>query len=197
MSNVVQENGIKDMLQRYELEPLHAQQVKKLALIIFDKTKGLIHNMKESERELLAAGALLHDIGYYISERDHHKNSHKLILQDMPEGFSAKEIKIIANIARYHRGKMPNKKHASYMSLPEKDRKIVSMLSAIVRLADALDRTHCSVVQDLEFNLNTENGILFILLKLNSLSYYFEMCKAQDKKDLFEMVFGLEVQFGL
>lgn len=197
LSNDLQEIGIKNLLLRYELEPLHSRQVKKLAQLIFDKTKGLLHNMNDEDRQLLTAGALLHDIGYYISAKDHHKNSYKLIMQDKIEGFSGKDLKIIANIARYHRGRLPNKKHEAYMILSEKDRKTVNKLSAIVRLADALDSTHCNVVDDLDFTFNAASGVLFVLLKLNSSSYYFEMCKAQDKKDFFEKEYCLEVQFGL
>lgn len=183
------------MLNKYELEPMHAHQVKKLALIIFDKTQGLIHNLTKNQRELLEAGALLHDIGYYISAKNHHKNAQKLILQDKLEGFSEKEVKIIANITRYHRGKLPNKKHENYMSLSEVNRKLVNKLGAFVRLADALDRTHCSVVDDMEFTLDSFSDLLTVGLKLNTPSYYFEMCKAQDKKDLFEKEFHYELQF--
>ncbi len=197
MSNKIKQLSIKTMLDKYELEPGHAEQVKNLSLLIFDKTLGAVHNMSGNERELLEAGALLHDIGYHISAKNHHKNSQKLILQEGLPGFSRKETEIIANIARYHRGKLPCKKHRHYISLSQNDRQLVNGLSAFVRLADALDRSHCSVVKDMDFSINSASNVLNISLRLNTPVCYPEIYKAQDKKDLFEQEFGLELRFNV
>lgn len=195
MTNQTRQTSVRDMFNKYELEPAHAEQVTKLALTIFDKTTGIIHKMSDNERELLEAGALLHDIGYFIGAKGHNKNAHKLITQDRLEGFNDREIEIIANIARYHRGKLPNKKHTSYMSLTNDEKQIVNRLSAFVRLADALDRTHCNVVNDIDFQLDSMFRILNLKLNLNTPSYYFEICKANEKKDLFEKEFNLDLRF--
>ncbi len=185
------------MFIKYELEPAHAEQVKKLSLVFFDKTQGLVHNMGEYERELLEAGALLHDIGYYISAKSHHKNAYKLIKENPPEGFTDTETEIIANIARYHRSKIPQKKHKPYMGLSKNDRHLLSRLAAFVRVADALDRTHCSVVEDMDFDLKENEKVLCIKLKLCTPSCYSEIIKANEKKDLFEKEFGLELRIGI
>ena len=187
-------NSTENLFSKYELEPAHAEQVKKLALIIFDKTKGLIHDMSDNERDLLEAGALLHDIGYYISAEGHNKNSYKLIMQDKIDGFSEQETEIIANITRYHRGKLPNKKHFSYINMPQKDRQLVNKLGAFVRLADAFDRTHCNVINNLDFILDSFTCTLIIYLKPDMPDCTFELAKAEDKKDLFEKEFGLNVK---
>jgi len=181
--NEVRKNSVNRMLGKYGMERCHAEQVRNLSLIIFDKTKGLIHDLSENDRELLEAGALLHDIGYYISAKGHHKNAQILINRDRLEGFSEREVEIIGKIARYHKGRLPKKRHVLF-----------SKLAAFVRLSDALDRTHCNVVNDMDFVLDSLVGVLVVYLKLNTPSYYFEICKAQDKKDLFEREFGFEVQ---
>jgi len=51
------------LLKKYEHDPDHANHVKDLALILFDKTKGALHEFSDRERVLLETGALLHDIG--------------------------------------------------------------------------------------------------------------------------------------
>lgn len=188
------ENSIKGFFKKYEQEPAHAEQVAKLALIFFDKTKGL-HNLSNNERDLLEAGALLHDIGYYISANKHHKNAMLLIDSEALPGFSSLEKEIIANIARYHKGKLPKNKHERYSKLSENDRSIVSKLSGILRIADALDRSHNNIVEDMDVILNSFYNNMTICLKLNTPECSSEIIKADEKKNLFEKEFGLSVKF--
>jgi len=138
------------ILRKYGLDPDHPNQVKRLALTIFDKTKGELHDFSDKERDLMEAGAMLHDIGYYTSAKGHHKNSAKIIKNEKPAGFSDEEIEIIANIARYHRGKKPKDSHESYAALSEPTKTITRKLSAFVRFADALDNSHLSLVNELD-----------------------------------------------
>jgi len=193
--NQVRQESIRNIFYKYEREPSHSEQVKKLALIIFDKTKGLIHKMSDNERDLLEAGALLHDTGYYISAERHNKNSYKLIEKEDISGFTAQEKLIIGNIARYHRGKTPEKKHSCYSALCYENRRIVNKLASFVRLADAFDRSHRNVVGDLDFTLDSMSHRLFVFLKLNTPDCSFEILKAKDKKDLFEKEFRIELRF--
>lgn len=195
--NQTKEQTIRKILSKYETEPSHALQVAKLALIIFDKTKDIIHNMSGKERYFLEIAALLHDIGYYISAKGHHKNSFKIIEQEKFSGFSDLEKLIIGNIARYHRGNLPDEKHSGYARLSKSDKGIVNKLSAFLRLADAFDRSHRSIVDDIDFVYDSFSSNLIILLKLNVLNGSFELIKANDKKDLFEKEFKLELSFRI
>jgi len=183
------------ILRKYELETDHSNQVKKLALSLFDKTKGTLHDLGERERDLLEAGTILHDIGYYISAKDHHKHSAKLIRDEKPDGFTDEETEIIANIARYHRGKKPKEKHENYAVLSESNKKLTRKLSAFVRFADALDTSHLSVVNELDCVYDFYSQNLFIILKLNMPDCSAEINKAQSKKDLFEEEYGVEIKF--
>lgn len=195
MLNKLRQESIRKIFDLYETEPPHAYQVTKLALIIFDKTFGLIHNMGDNERDLLEAGALLHDIGYYISAKSHNKNAYKLIEKELIPGFTELEKEIIGNITRYHRGKLPQKKHKNYSDLSIKDRSLVNKLSAFVRLADALDRSHRSVINDIDILNDSFYKILIVILKLKTPDCASEIWKAKDKKDLFEKEFNLQLKF--
>jgi exopolyphosphatase/guanosine-5'-triphosphate,3'-diphosphate pyrophosphatase len=123
----------------------HAQQVSRLALSLFDQTRS-VHGLSDREREWLEYGALLHDIGVHISYERHHRHSYYLIKNGDLRGFEPEEIEVIALIARYHRQATPKKAHEGYADLRGSLRKAVRALSAIVRLAEGLDRSHAQAL---------------------------------------------------
>ena len=106
-------------------------------------------NFTRHQRTLLSAAALLHDVGYHIAHDSHHKHSLYLIKNSELTGFSEAERDVIANIARYHRGSLPKERHLEFAALNLTDRDTVFKLGAIVRIADALDRSHESHISDL------------------------------------------------
>ena len=56
---------------------------------------------------------------------------------------------VIANVARYHRGAPPKRKHRNFSGLDEELRDRIVRLSAILRVADGFDRGHVSAVGEL------------------------------------------------
>ncbi len=197
MLNAVKQKSVNYILGKYETEPEHAMRVRKLALKLFDITKGNLHNFSNEERSLLEAGALLHDIGYYISANEHNKHSARLIREERPSGFTDEEILIVSCIARYHRGKKPKDKHENYAALSETAKKLTRKLSALCRLADALDCSHQSVVEEMDCIYNSFSKDFFIVLKFNMPDCSVEISKARDKKDMFEEEFNVEVKFRI
>src|SRR5262245_59621296 len=123
----------------------HAQQVARLALNIFDQTRG-VHGLSNREREWLEYGAMLHDVGVHISYERHHRHSYYLIKNGDLRGFDPQEIEVIALIARYHRQATPKKSHEGYGELKGPVRRTVKVLSAMVRLAEGLDRSHAQAL---------------------------------------------------
>lgn len=126
----------------------HAEQVARLALSLFDQLAE-VHGLDPRYRELVNYACLLHDVGYLISHQSHHKHSYYLIRNGGLQGFSESEIEVIANLARYHRKGRPKKSHYSFRNLDKADRPAVRRLLPLIRLANALDRTHYSVVDSL------------------------------------------------
>jgi exopolyphosphatase/guanosine-5'-triphosphate,3'-diphosphate pyrophosphatase len=127
----------------------HAQQVARLALAIFDQTRS-VHGLGDRERDWLEYGALLHDIGVHISYERHHRHSYYLIKNGDLRGFDPQEIEAIALIARYHRQATPKKSHDGYGDLPGSIRRAVKALSAMVRLAEGLDRSHAQALAGID-----------------------------------------------
>ncbi len=179
--------------RRFGYEENHALQVAALAEKMFDQLAPA-YNLKRHGRTLLAAAALLHDVGYHISHESHHKHSLYLIKHSEITGFSETEKLLIANIARYHRGSLPKEKHLDFMTLSEKDRRITAQLGAILRLADALDHGYENHIK----NLNIRREKQFVILELvGSQNSRLEMLAVEKKKDLFETAFDCKVKVVL
>jgi exopolyphosphatase/guanosine-5'-triphosphate,3'-diphosphate pyrophosphatase len=117
-----------------------------LAVSLFDQTRGR-HGGGEGERALLEHAALLHDIGHHISYPGHHKHTYYLIKNGDLRGFAPLEIEVLANVARYHRRGHPRRKHAAFGALTKQARRTVEILAGMLRIADALDRSHRQIVR--------------------------------------------------
>jgi len=143
--------SIYELLRKCNWPEAHSRHVSNFSLQLFDKFKEEL-KLKESDRELLEYASLMHDIGYYISYRKHHKHALHLIRYSDLRGFKEDEINIMANVARYHRKSTPHKRHKRYKQLNKKLRKPVKKLSALLRVADGLDRSHYQNVLKLEIN---------------------------------------------
>jgi len=128
---------------RYDEEPSHSDHVCFLALQIFDDLRPW-HGLGDRPRELLNAAALLHDIGWSQTPdgKGHHKWSARLIRDHDWKNLGKDEVALVAQIARYHRKAPPQPEHEAFHNLPAAAQKKVMVLGGILRLADALDRTH-------------------------------------------------------
>lgn len=176
----------------YNIDEAHGRKVAELALTIYDALADT-HRLDERSREHLEAAALLHDVGYYISHSSHHKHSYYLIRNSEALGFTNEEIAVIANVARYHRKSHPKTRHHEFAELRPSDQRRVRILSAILRLADGLDRTHNGVVSAVDVQVDDQE----IALRLKCPSdtpITFELWSANRKKGLMEEVFDRSVR---
>jgi exopolyphosphatase/guanosine-5'-triphosphate,3'-diphosphate pyrophosphatase len=147
----VRERSVLKIAQKYQVNSEYSQRVANLVLSLFNQTKGYLHHWDCEERELLWAAAILHNCGLYVNHSAHHKHSYYLIRHAELLGFVETEIEIIANLARYHRGNTPKKKHESFSNLSsKKHRQLVCQLSALLRLAVALDRRQIGAIARVE-----------------------------------------------
>ena len=188
----VRRRNVLYLAQRCQYPQAHSQHVARLAVQLFDQTAAL-HRLGEREREWLEYAALLHDIGYLINPRQHHKHAYYLITQSNLDGLTAEENELIANIARYHRRALPGVKHDPFEALSLKNRRIVQKLSALLRIADGLDRSQFSVVQRVKVRLGNP---VRMTLETTSDSE-LEIWAAQSRADLFERVFRRGLEFSV
>jgi exopolyphosphatase/guanosine-5'-triphosphate,3'-diphosphate pyrophosphatase len=141
----VRRRSVIELAERCNYLADHARQVTRISLALFDGTRAR-HGLGPREREWLEYGALLHDIGTHIGYERHHKHSYYLITHGGLRGFEPEEVEWIALIARYHRQAAPKKSHPELADFTRDERRAVSALSAMVRLAEGLDRSHAQVV---------------------------------------------------
>lgn len=168
----------------------HARQVARLALKLFDALREQAF-FSEDDLLLLEAAALLHDIGYFISYKSHHKHSYHLIRHARLDGFSPRQKELVANIARYHRAGLPKKKHPNFSHLSAEDQQLVQQLGGILRLADGLDRCRDQRVKELSCRI--EGGRLYLKLHADCEDLSVEVYGVNRKGDLFERAFGYKV----
>ena len=142
---------------RYDEEPSHTNHVAKLALEIFDGLKSW-HGYGNGPRELLHSAALLHDIGWSQTPdgKGHHKWSARLIQDQTWKHLKREEVAVVAQIARYHRKAPPEPGHADFQALSASTQKLVMVLGGILRIADALDRTHSARIERAEASVSAE-----------------------------------------
>jgi exopolyphosphatase/guanosine-5'-triphosphate,3'-diphosphate pyrophosphatase len=157
----VRRRSVFELADRCNFWPEHAQQVARLAVALFDQTRG-IHGLTDREREWLEYAALLHDIGVHISYERHHKHSYYLIANGQLRGFEPEEIEIIGLVARYHRQAAPKRRHDGFGDLKRRSRRTVRTLAAILRLAESLDRSHSQVVSAVELHDRGDDDLLQI-----------------------------------
>ena len=173
----------------YEAE--HSQHVMNLSNRLFEQLESL-HALDGRARSLLSCSALLHDIGWITGQAKHHKQSMRMILSDRTMDLTELDRQMIAVIARYHRKALPKPTHPVYRDLTDAQRQQVQLLSALLRMADGLDRSHKSIVKDIEVLIagRMVDVICYVRTQADS-----EMCAAKKKSDLFETATGYTCQF--
>ncbi len=191
----IRERSTLKIAGKYGVDLPHSQRVAKLALSLFEQSYGHLHQWDRSIANLLWSAAILHNSGHFVSHDAHHKHSYYLVRYGELLGYAEGEIDTIANIARYHRKSPPKRKHQNLQNLSKQQRTIVSQLSAILRLAVALDRRRIAAIEsvDLEFNLaNRECQLTFIPVDRAD-ECTLEYWSLDYKKSIFEAEFNLKL----
>jgi exopolyphosphatase / guanosine-5'-triphosphate,3'-diphosphate pyrophosphatase len=176
--------------RRYMFDEAHAMQVARLAGALFDQLAAL-HRLDASDRRMLLAAAVLHDVGAYVGYKKHHKHSLYLISQSEVPEFTPREIDIIANVSRYHRKGVPAPHHEAFTRLPEGDRTLVVKLASLLRVADALDREHVQAVREVRARV-TRKAVVLQLEGAGDL--LLERWALRRKGNLFADTFGVPVE---
>lgn len=171
----------------YRFEKDHALRVSRLALRLFDQLQPL-HDMGNTEWIWLRTGALLADAGKRINPKDHRKVARDIIVDASDLPFRRPQRILIGLVARYHRGALPNRRHASFRDLEPEARRYVARLAALLRLADGLDKGRAGLVE--EVRCTVERGTVWLTLFGQGAP---TADKVRRKADLLEKVFARSV----
>ena len=181
-----QEAAVERFAQMCGVELEHARQVARLAGQIHSQLVG-DHGLEASDRPLLETAARLQDVGYLIDYEKHHKHSYHLILNSRLAGFQPRELELIANVARYHRGGGPKKRHENFQRLSPRDQGRVRKLAAILRLAGGLDRSNSRQVQGVALAVEKDTIRMQVLA---SECPEVDLWAAERRAEPFEKAFG-------
>ncbi len=189
-ADALRRSSVLALAQRSDCDKRHARHVAQLAARIFDQTTRL-HALPAGAKELLEHAAMLHEVGMHVSDRGYHKHSYYLIRHAALRGFSDDELAVIANVARYHRKSEPDDDHENLAELTASQRGDVEKLAAILRIAEALDRSHRQAVRDVAVRLN--GNVKFFVRARSKASV--EIAAATKRARYFASLFEKKVQF--
>ena len=145
--------------------------------------------MGERERLLVRLCAILHDCGKYISMQNLSECSYNIIKSTEIIGLSAREREIIANVVRFNHSDFIYYEEADTdSSLSQKDYMIVTKLTAILRLANGLDRSHKKKFTDVRIRLR--EGQLMITVSAKK-DITLEKGLFGRRADFFEEIFSV------
>ena len=184
------EGGALALGRRVGFGEAHATQVASLVRPLFERFSAN-GELPRSAGVLLHTAALLHDIGYVVSAVRHHKHSHYLITHAELPGLSERQQLLVAIIARFHRRSPPEPQHELLRSLDENEVQIVRRCTALLRMADALDRSHQQPVRKLSAVLRP--GKLCLHLQVNA-PIELELWDLARKASLFTEVFERKLE---
>ena len=172
---------------RYDYSRNHCEYVENAALKIFDAVKRQ-QNMTKHDRLLLQIAVILHNCGSFINLNEVDENSYKIIMSTELIGISHKERVIVATAVRYLRDYFPE-----YSELQDgfdkEDYVRIAKLNAILRLADAMDRSHKQKFTAITTSLRRQT------LTITGSTLYditLEQGIFRNHSDFFEEVFGIQ-----
>jgi exopolyphosphatase/guanosine-5'-triphosphate,3'-diphosphate pyrophosphatase len=184
--------SVEEFAKNCGVDLTHARQVSRIAGSLWGQLATPL-GLKAEDRELIELASLLANVGYLINFEGHHKHSYHLILNSELPGFERRQLQVLANVARYHRGTAPKRKHEQFRELSAEDQARVQALAAILRLALALDRTHQQHVGEVRARV-LEDGVRIIIQAHGDADV--DVWAAERKVELFEKVFGRKVRFS-
>lgn len=169
----------RELAARHHTNVPHSELVRDFSLMIFDKIKKL-HGLGTRDKLLLTAAAYLHDVGESVNTLDHHKISYEMVRRSDIVGLTQAEHEIVALICRYHTG------------TPDLEINVrVAKLVAMLRLADAMDRSHTQKSKRVEVRFSENTLVITVFTDKN---FALEEWAFAEKGRFFEEVFGIKAE---
>ena len=177
------------MARRYKIDEHHAESVRVISLNLFDSLKDELGLAPEG-RIILEVAAILHDIGVFIGVDDHHLHSSYIIGNSDIFGLSRDQIDMISQISYGHRSKTSPRDLPHFAKQDRESRVTVLKLTALLKIADALDRGHGQKIQGFTIDFHADT---LIIRCAGTPSLTLEQRALEAKATLFEAVFGYKV----
>jgi exopolyphosphatase/guanosine-5'-triphosphate,3'-diphosphate pyrophosphatase len=129
-----------------------------------------------------------------VSGEAHHKHTAYLIQHGQLRGFQPEEVAVLATLGRYHRQGEPKTSFEPFATLDDEHRDAARVLTALLQLADGLDRGHAGTVAGVD--LVIDDDTVGVRLRANG-DFELDLWGARRKRRLFEEVFGRRLELAL
>lgn len=173
--------------KRYRSSKKHIEYVEQTALKFFDETRK-ISGLGSRDRLLLQVAVSLHEIGKFVHSRNHSEAAYSIIKNTNLMGLDHDEINMVAIIVRLYPRSNPYDSY--YYSLLPSDRKvIVSKLTSILKIADALDASHKEKGDNIQCKIKDGE---FVITCDTSEDMSFEKWAFENRCNMFEDVMGIK-----
>lgn len=147
--------------KRYQCNKNHIKNLESLALPIFDKVRKA-SGLDARQRLLLQIAVILHGCGKYMNLSDAAECSYSIILATEIIGLSNKERRMIANVVKYNTFEISYEEIIAQPGLTEQDFVAILKLSAILRVANALDRSHKQKFSQVRLEMKEREMIIHV-----------------------------------
>ena len=184
--------GAESFACRVRCDLKHAEQVRLLALQLFDKLWPY-HHLDFESRTILEAAAMLHDSGVLINRKGHHRHGEYLVHNSKIAGLRGWAKNMTACLVRYHNKKSePSAKHKVFASLDRGHRKTARILSGMLRLAERLESEHRQAIARLSIEGGPRDVRIHVELRDNS---RLNLAGIERKARLLERELNLKLSF--
>lgn len=173
--------------KRYMGSRKRSETLEKIATTIFDSMKK-VHGLGKRERLYLQIATLLHDCGKYVSLVNIGETSYNIIMATEIIGLSHQEREIVANIVRFNHSPFKYYRQLVGNDIDKDAYLIVAKLTAILRLANSLDRSHKQKMKGVKASLH-ENELVLTIDSQEDIT--LENCFFQQRAEFFREVFSI------
>lgn len=187
----VRQNNVLNFGHVYRFQEAHARHITHLTTRMFDQLPAGAHDLRPQEREILWAASMLHDVGMSIDYDDHHRHGSYLVLNSGVPGYTHREIALIALLIRYHRRGKPTLDELESLCEPKDDRRLEQM-TALLRLAEQIDRARDGAVRDVRLTTTSGGGIMELVTQGDE---QVPLWAVERHRELFVSAFGLPIEF--
>ncbi len=176
----------RSIAKRFHCNKTHINDVLVIANEIFDRMKR-VHGLDKRARLLLQIAVIIHDCGKYINMNAGGEDAYNIIMATEIIGLSHKERELVANVVKYNTVWLPAY-HLLDQHMSREDYIFISKLTAILRVANALDRSHKQKISSIKATLK-DKSLIIVTDTIADIS--LEKTLFTSKADFFEEVYGI------
>lgn len=148
--------------KRYRGSKRRSETLEHISLTVFDSMKK-VHGLGRRDRLLLQIATILHDCGKFVSLVNLGECSYSIIMSTEIIGLSHAEREIVANVVKYNHMDFDYFSQISKESMLDRAAYLrIAKLTAILRIANGLDRSHKQKFKDVKTTLKDEELIITV-----------------------------------